>query len=111
MTGTKVELPSTFQGLLRVFNNYAWLLEVLFGAECDHLTMVLAIRDGLERHETDLELRLTTVLILHLMWQVHHDARQVLWRAKRGSRGSPSPARRWASRSNNLSTTAQSSPR
>ena len=91
VTGAKVELPSTFQGLLRVFNNYARLLEVLFGAECDHLTMVLAIRDGLERHETDLELRLTTVLILHLMWRVHHDARQFFVACEAWEQGEPLP--------------------
>jgi len=91
VTGAKVELPSTFQGLLRVFNNYARLLEVLFGAECDHLTMVLAIRNGLDQHETDLELRLTPVLILHLMWRVHHDARQFFVACEAWNQGEPLP--------------------
>ena len=76
VTGTKVELPSTFLGLIRVLNNYTRLLEVLFGHDCPHLIMVLAIREGLEQHETDLESRLTPSLILHLMWRVHHDARE-----------------------------------
>jgi hypothetical protein len=63
-------------GLIRVLNNYSRLLEVLFGTECDHLAQVLAIRGGLEDHEMDLETRLTPVLILHLLWRVHYDARQ-----------------------------------
>jgi hypothetical protein len=41
--GAKVELPTTFMGLIRVLNNYSCLLEVLFGEECDHLVQVLAI--------------------------------------------------------------------
>ncbi len=52
--GTKVKLPTTFVGLIRVLNHYSRLAEVLFGAECDHLAQVLAIRGGLEDHEMDL---------------------------------------------------------
>jgi hypothetical protein len=74
--GTKVELPNTFVGLIRVLNNYSRLVEVLFGVECDHLAQVLAVRGGLEDHEMDLEARLTPSLILHLMWRIHYDARQ-----------------------------------
>jgi hypothetical protein len=74
--GTKVELPTTFVGLIRVLNNYSCLVEVLFGEECDHLAQVLAFRGGLEDHETDLEARLTPSLILHLMWRIHYDACQ-----------------------------------
>jgi hypothetical protein len=73
VAGAKVEPPTTFMGLIRVLNNYSRLLEVLFGAECDHLAQILAIRGGLEDHETDLETRLTPALILHLLWrQVRH---------------------------------------
>ncbi len=46
VAGTKVELPTTFVGLIRVLKNYSHLVEVLFGAECDHLAQVLAIRGG-----------------------------------------------------------------
>jgi hypothetical protein len=72
----KVELPTTFGGLICVLNNYSRLVEVLFGAECDHLAQVLAIRGGLEDHETVLDTRLTPSLILHLMWRIHYDACQ-----------------------------------
>jgi hypothetical protein len=51
-------------------------VEVLFGAECDHLAQVLAIRGGLVDHETDLETCLTPSLILHLMWRIYYDAHQ-----------------------------------
>jgi hypothetical protein len=51
-------------------------LEVLFGVECDHLVHVQAIRDGLEDHEMDMEPKITQTLCLHLMWRIHHNARQ-----------------------------------
>jgi hypothetical protein len=76
ITGAKVELPTLLLSVVRVLNNYLRLLEVLFGDRCPHLLMVLEIRDGLEDQEFDLESRLTQPLILHLMWQIHHDARQ-----------------------------------
>ncbi len=76
VAGTKVKLPTTFVGLIRVLNNYSHLVEVLFGVECDHLAQVLAIRGGLEDHETVLDTRLTPLLILHLMSRIHYDARQ-----------------------------------
>ena len=63
-------------GVVRVLNNYLRLLEVLFGDRCPHLLMVLEIWDGLEDQEFDLELGLTLPLILHLMWRIHHNARQ-----------------------------------
>jgi hypothetical protein len=72
----KVELPCNHLGLVRVLNNYTWLLEVLFGDKCDHLVHVRAIRDGLKDNETDLEPRITQTLCLHLMWRLHHDVRQ-----------------------------------
>ncbi len=37
---------------------------------------VQAIRDGLENQETDLEAKITQTLCLHLMWRIHHEARQ-----------------------------------
>jgi hypothetical protein len=76
VTSAKVELPTSLQGVIRVLNNYCHLLDVLFGPECPHLTNVMAIRDALETHEAELESRLTSVLILHLMWRIHYDARQ-----------------------------------
>jgi hypothetical protein len=76
VAGAKVEPPTTFMGLIRVLNNYSRLLEVLFGAECDHLAQVLTIQGGLEDHETNLETRLTPLLILHLLWRIHYDACQ-----------------------------------
>jgi hypothetical protein len=75
-TSAKVELPRDHLGLVRVLNNYTRMLEVLFGDECDHLVHVRAIRDGLEDNETDLESRITQSLCLHLLWRIHHDARQ-----------------------------------
>ncbi len=72
----KVELPTTHLGLVRVLNNYTRLLEVLFGDDCDHLVHVRAIRDGLEDNKTDLESKITQSLCLHLLWRIHHDARQ-----------------------------------
>jgi hypothetical protein len=76
LTSTKVELPTSLQGVVRVLNNYCRLLDVLVGPECPHLTNVMAIRDALKTHEAELESRLTSVLILHLMWHIHYDARQ-----------------------------------
>ena len=58
ITSAEVELPASHLGLVRVFNNYVHLLEVMFGDVCDHLIYVRAIRDGLEEHETDLESRI-----------------------------------------------------
>jgi hypothetical protein len=72
----KVELPTSHLGLVRVFNNYVHLLEVMFGDDCNHLTYVRTIRDGLKEHETDLKSRITWPIYLHLVWRVHHDARQ-----------------------------------
>ncbi len=72
----KVELTTSHLGLVRVFNNYVHLLEVMFGDNCDHLTYVRAIRDGLEEHKTDLKSWITQPICLHLMWRVHHDAHQ-----------------------------------
>jgi hypothetical protein len=76
VTTAKVELPTSLQGVVRVLNNYCRLLDVLLGPKCPHLTNVMAIRDALETHEAELESRLTSVLIMHLMWRIHYDARQ-----------------------------------
>jgi hypothetical protein len=65
VTGAKVELRTSLQGVVQVLNNYCRLLEVLFGPDCPHLTHVISLRDGLETDEAELELRLTRVLILH----------------------------------------------
>ncbi len=81
-TSAKAELPRSHLGLVRVLNNYTRLLEVLFGDECDHLVHVRAIRDGLEDHKTDLEAKITQTLCLHLMWRIHHDARQFFMACK-----------------------------
>jgi hypothetical protein len=76
ITGAKVELPALLLGVVRVLNNYLCVLKVLFGDRCPHLLMVLEIWHGLEDQEFDLELWLTQPLILHLMWQIHHNAQQ-----------------------------------
>jgi hypothetical protein len=89
VAGMNVELPTTFVGLIRVLNNYSHLVEVLFGAECDHLAQVLAIRGGLEDHETVLDTRLTPLLILHLMWRIHYDATSSLGLVKDGKMEKP----------------------
>jgi len=76
VTSAKVELLTSLQGVVWVLNNYYRLLNVLFGPDCPHLTHIISLQDGLETHKAELESRLTGVLILHLMWRVHHDARQ-----------------------------------
>ncbi len=86
-TSAKVELPRFHLGMVRVLNNYTWLLEVLFGDDCDHLMHVRAIRDGLEDNEMDLEARITQTLCLHLMWRIHHDARQFFMACERWEDG------------------------
>jgi hypothetical protein len=91
VTSAKVELPTSLQGMVRVINNYCRVLDVLFGPDCPHLTHVSAIRDGLEAHEAELESRLTGVLILHLMWRVHHDARQFFLACERWEDGEQLP--------------------
>jgi len=91
VTSAKVELPASLQGVVRVINNYCRVLEVLFGPDCPHLTHVSAIQDGLETHEAELESRLTGVLILHLMWRVHHDARQFFLACERWEDGERLP--------------------
>jgi hypothetical protein len=91
VTSAKVELPTSLQGVVRVLNNYCRLLDVLFGPDCPHLTHVISIRDGLETHEAELESRLTGVLILHLMWRVHHDARQFFLACERWEDGEQLP--------------------
>jgi len=87
VTSAKVELPTSLQGVVRVLNNYCQLLDVLFGLDCPHLTHVISIRDGLETHEGELESCLTGVLILYLMWRVHHDARQFFLACERWEDG------------------------
>ena len=91
VTSAKVELPTSLQGVVWVLNNYCRLLDVLFGPDCPHLTHVISIRDGLETHEKELESCLTGVLILHLMWQVHHDARQFFLACERWEDGEQLP--------------------
>jgi hypothetical protein len=76
VTSAKVELPTSLQGVVRVLNNYCRLLDVLFGPNCPHLANVILIRDALKAHESEHKSRLSSVLILQLMWQIHHDARQ-----------------------------------
>jgi len=88
VTSAKVELPTSLQGVVRVLNR---VLDVLFGPDCPHLTHVSVIRDGLETHEAELELRLTGVLILHLMWRVHHDAHQFFLACERWEDGEQLP--------------------
>jgi hypothetical protein len=68
ITSAKVELPTSLQGVVRVLNNYCRLLDVLFDPNCPHLANVILIRDALKAHESDLESRLSSILILHLMW-------------------------------------------
>jgi hypothetical protein len=91
VTGTKVELPSTLLGLVRMFNNYSLLLEVLFGTHCPHYIHVRALRDGLEDNENDLEMRITKPLCLQLLWRVHHDARQFFLSCERWEPTDPLP--------------------
>ncbi len=74
----KVELPATLLGLTRLFNNYYHLLDMLFGPHCPHLVHTRDTRDALDNNEANLETRITQKLCLHLLWQVHHDARQFL---------------------------------
>ncbi len=68
VTSARVELPTSLQGVVWVLNNYCWLLYVLFGPNCPHLAHVMSIWDALKAHEAELELQLTGILILHLMW-------------------------------------------
>jgi hypothetical protein len=91
VTGAKVEIPSSHLGLIRVFNNYVHLLEVMFGDVCDHLGYVRAIRDGLEEHETDLEAKITQPICLHLMWRVQHNAHHFFLACKGWSNGEMMP--------------------
>jgi hypothetical protein len=93
-TSAKVELPRTHLGIVRVLNNYTQLLEVLFGDNCDHLVHVRAIRDGLEDKETDLEAKITQTLCLHLMWRIHHNARQFFMACERWEDGKILPRSR-----------------
>jgi hypothetical protein len=92
VTSAKVELPASHLGLAWVFNNYVHLLEVMFGDVCDHLINVRAIRDGLKEHKTDLESRITQPTCLHLMWRVHHNARQFFLSCKGWNNGEALPA-------------------
>jgi hypothetical protein len=91
VASAKVELPASHLGLVRVFNNYIHLLEVMFGDVCNHLIYVWAIRDGLEEHKTGLESQITQPICLHLMWRVHHDARQVFLSCKGWNNGEALP--------------------
>jgi hypothetical protein len=91
VTSAKVELLASHLGLVRVFNNYVHLLEVMFGDVCNHLIYVRAIRDELEEHEMDLESRITQPICLHLMWRVHHDAHQFFLSCKSWNNGEALP--------------------
>jgi hypothetical protein len=74
VTSAKVELPTSLQGAIWVLNNYCWLLDMLFGPGCPHLVHVMSIQDALETHKVELESRPASILILHLMRRIHHDA-------------------------------------
>ncbi len=87
----KVELPATLSGLIWLFNNYCHLLEVLFGPNCPHLVHARGIRDTLDDNEADLETRITQQRSLHLLWRVHHNARQFFLVCKRWSSPAPAP--------------------
>ena len=91
IAGIKVELPSDLMMLIRMFNNYIKLLEVLFGTTCPHLVHVSALRDGLEENESDLESRMTKTLCLHLLWRVHQDARNFFMACERWEPSEPIP--------------------
>ena len=91
IAGIKVELPSDLLMLVRMFNNYIKLLEVLFGPSCPHLLQVKGLRDGLEENKGDLETRITTTLCLHLLWRVHQDARSFFQACERWNCGDPLP--------------------
>jgi hypothetical protein len=91
ISGIKVELPSDLLMLIRMFNNYIKLLEVLFGPSCPHLLQVKGLRDGLEENEGDLETRMTTTLCLHLLWRVHQDACSFFQACERWVCGDPLP--------------------
>jgi hypothetical protein len=111
VTCAKVELPTSLQGVVRVLNNYCRLLDVLFGPDCQHLTHIISIQDGLETHEVELESHLTGVLILHLMWRVHHDARQFFLACERWEDGEQLPHPHWAIKSDSWSMIVQSRSR
>ena len=87
----KVVLPATLLGLCRLFNNYCHLLGVLFGPTCPHLLHTRGLRDALEDNEADLEPKITLKLCLHLLWRVHHDARQFFLACERWAAPAPSP--------------------
>ncbi len=91
IAGIKVELPSDLMMLIRMFNNYIKLLEVLFGSTCPHLAHVMALRDGLEENESDLESRMSKTLCLHLLWRVHQDAHNFFMACERWDPSEPIP--------------------
>jgi hypothetical protein len=93
IAGIKVELPSDLTMLIRMFNNYIKLLEVLFGPTCPHLLQVRGLQDGLEENEGDLEARMTTTLCLHLLWRLHQDAHNFFRSCEDGNMGIPFPDR------------------
>jgi hypothetical protein len=86
-----VDLPTTLLGLSRLFNNYCHLLEVLFGPCCPHLLHTKGLRDALDDNEADLETKITLKLCLHLLWRVHHDARQFFLACERWAAPAPAP--------------------
>ncbi len=89
--GVKVQLLTDLLGLIRMFNNYCRVQDVLFGPNSLHLVNVRAIRDGLEMHENDLELEITKTLCLHLLWQIYHNSRQFFLSCERWEPGEPLP--------------------
>jgi hypothetical protein len=91
ISGCKVEPPSTLLGLIRLFNNYCHLLDVLFGPHCPHLVYTREICNALDYNEADLETRIMQKLCLHLLWQVHHDARQFFLSCEQWSSPAPAP--------------------
>ncbi len=108
-TSAKMELPTSLQGVVWVLNNYCWLLDMLFGPNCPHLEHIMSIRDALEEHEAELESHLTSMLILHLMWRIHHDARQFFLACKGWDEGDSSVTQHWTTPSGNRSMIATSS--
>jgi hypothetical protein len=91
VSGGKVEPPATLLGLIRLFNNYCHLLNVLFGPHCPHLVYTRDIWNTLDDNEADLETRITQKLCLHLLWQVHHDTRQFFLSCEGWSSPAPAP--------------------
>jgi hypothetical protein len=71
--------------------NYIRLVEVLFGDKCPHLLCVIQVWGRLDYHKRLLEGRVTTALMINVLWRLYQDTWQFFDRCKKWEEGKALP--------------------